>query len=187
MIDKDFMTETKIVGVTQFNDKGFPIQMLLRDLNAGDRLIFIRDYGNQYDENAIKIYSLEGDHIGYVSKELAKKIAPFLDKNTDYDLEGLVLQVTGGEEGKSFGCNIRIWIDGAEEDIEDLQESTPNAQQITETVSEIKIQGIAFGIIFILAAVFCWFALSHIWWGFYFVAIGLGLLGIYFIRLALKI
>ena len=118
MITKDFMTDTKIVGVSQFNDKGVPIQIILSNLKSGQRLAFLRDYGNKYDNNAIKAFSWDGHeliHIGYISKELAAEIAPFLDKNTSCDLEGVIHEITGGVDDKVYGCNIRIWIQSPNE------------------------------------------------------------------------
>lgn len=118
MIDKDFCTETKVVGVTKNNADGTPIQSLLPHLKSGDRLILIRDYGNQYDENAIKVYASIDEnprHIGYISASLAKEISPFLDENPKYDIEGVIHCITGGEDGKSYGCNITIWIQDPDE------------------------------------------------------------------------
>lgn len=118
MITKDFCTETKIVGVTKNNDRGIPIQSLLPSLKEGDRLILIRDYGNQYDENAIKVYASMGErlqHIGYISASLAENISPFLEENPKYDIEGVVHRITGGVDEKSFGCNITIWIQDPDE------------------------------------------------------------------------
>ncbi len=115
MIDKDFCTETKIVGVTKLNDHNIPIQSLLPSLKEGDRIILIRDYGNEYDENAIKIYNRDGNHIGYLSASLAENISPFLEENPKYDIEGVVRCITGGADGKSYGCNITIWIQDPDE------------------------------------------------------------------------
>ncbi len=118
MITKDFMTDTKIVGVSQFNDKGIPIQMILSNLKSGERLTFLRDYGNKHDNNAIKVFSWDGHeltHIGYISRELAAEIAPFLDKNMSCSLEGIIHEITGGADDKNYGCNIRIWIQSPDE------------------------------------------------------------------------
>ncbi len=118
MIDKDFCTETKVVGVTKNNDHNIPIQSLLPSLKEGDRIILIRDYGNDYDENAIQVYArIEQrlEHIGYLSASLAENISPFLEENPKYDIEGVVRCITGGADGKSYGCNITIWIQDPDE------------------------------------------------------------------------
>lgn len=117
MIDKNFNTYTKIVGVTQENDKGANIQDILPLLSKNGRLIFIRDYSNEYDENAIKVYyhaKNELIHIGHLNRELSANISLFLDENPAYDIDGIVDEITGGN-GKSYGCNIRIWIQNPDE------------------------------------------------------------------------
>ncbi|MBE6733382.1 MAG: hypothetical protein E7561_05230 [Ruminococcaceae bacterium] len=118
MINKDFTTITKVVGVTKFNENNYPIQMILQNLCHGDKLVFIRDYSNPYDENAIKVYAWcekQLTHIGYISKELTANLSPFLDDNSDLDLDGIVKEITGGYDGKSYGCNIEIWINNPNE------------------------------------------------------------------------
>lgn len=117
MLDKNFDTYTKIVGVTKENDKGTNIQDILPLLSEGGRLILIRDFGNKYDENAIKVYyhtKNEPIHIGYLSRELAADISAFLDENPTFDLDGIVDEITSGD-GKTYGCNIRIWIQDPDE------------------------------------------------------------------------
>lgn len=129
MINKDFFTHTKLVGVTQKNDKNFEIQNILPLLKVNGRIYCIRDYSNKYDSNAIKVYYFtknEGLHIGYIKRELSCEIAPFLDSHIEYDLIGAIEEITGGN-GNSFGCNIRIWIEDPEEpsyeDIEYFKQS----------------------------------------------------------------
>lgn len=130
MITKDFVADTKIVGVTAENDKGTPIQILLSMLKTGDRLIFIREYNNQFDSNAIKVFSQSGQHIGYISKELSAQLSPFLETNPQVELEGIVKEITGGTDGKLYGCNIRIWIqvsgEPSYEDVKFSQEQYKN-------------------------------------------------------------
>lgn len=113
MINKEFFTSTKIAGVEQNNDEGLNIQELLPRLSKNDRLFFIRDYGNIYDKNAIKVYCYNKEkstHIGYINKQLAAEISPFLDANPFCELEGCINEITGGGD-LSYGCNIRIWIE----------------------------------------------------------------------------
>lgn len=140
MIDKDFCTETKIVGVTKINDHNIPIQSLLPSLKENDRIILVRDYGNDYDENAIKIYNRDGNHIGYLPASLAENISPFLEENPKYDIEGVVRCVTGGADGKSYGCNITIWIqDPDEPSYEELHAFARNYTSEKENVEDPKI------------------------------------------------
>ncbi len=160
MIDKDFCTETKIVGVTKLNDHNIPIQSLLPSLKEGDRIILVHDYGNEYDENAIKIYNRNGNHIGYLSASLAENISPFLEENPKYDIEGVVRCITGGADGKSYGCNITIWIqDPDEPSFEELhafaKNYTPENQTwMTSTVNRSSNKHIWIILFLICAVVF---------------------------------
>ena len=123
--------------------------MILPELKTGERLIFIRDYGNKYDENAIKVFSRNGDHIGYIQKDLAADIAPFLDENIQYDLEGIVSQVTGGyDDNKNYGCNIHIWLSHSESD--DINNIISDKK--SKNTGAIYLTLIVYGIAIILAA-----------------------------------
>lgn len=145
MIDKNFDTYTKIVGVTKENDKGTNIQDILPLLSEGGRLILIRDFGNQYDKNAIKVYyhtKKESVHIGYLNRELAANLSEFLDENPTFDIDGIVDEITGGE-GKTYGCNIRVWIQDPDEpsydEIKAFQEHLKNQPKEKPHTADEKI------------------------------------------------
>lgn len=136
----NFNTNTKIVGVTSTNDKGTPIQILLSMMRSGDKLIFIREYNNPYDPSAIKVFSQSGQHIGYLSKELSTDISPLLDNDPALNLEGVVTEVTGGTDGKLYGCNIRIWIQASgEPTYEDIK--FYQGQCMNQSNPEVQHQG----------------------------------------------
>lgn len=144
MIYKDFFTYTKVSGATYKNDKDLDIQSILPLLKEEGRIYCIRDYSNEYDSNAIKVYYFtqhESIHIGYIKKELAAEIAPFLDEHPECDLDGAVEEVTGGN-GNSYGCNIRIWItDPSEpsyEEIKAFQESLKQENKINSQQEKAK-------------------------------------------------
>lgn len=145
MIDKNFDTYTKIVGVTKENDKGTNIQDILPLLSEDGRLILIRDFGNLYDKNAIKVYyhtKKESIHIGYLNRELAANLSVFLDENPTFDIDGIVDEITGGE-GKTYGCNIRIWIQDPDEpnydEIKAFQEHLKNQPKEKPPTADEKI------------------------------------------------
>lgn len=96
---------TKVVGVTKQNENRKNIQSILKDLYDGCDLTLKRDPKNQYDSNAIKVYA-EGEHIGYISKDLAKDLAPKMDKGVV--VTASIDEITGGEDGLYYGCNIKI-------------------------------------------------------------------------------
>ena len=103
---------TKIAGVTHKNEEGRSIQRILKDLTGYDpdslELTLERELNNPYDENAIKVYC-EGEHIGYIKAELAKKLADLVD---DGVVSGSVSEITGGTEGYPYGCNICLTVAG---------------------------------------------------------------------------
>lgn len=102
---------TKIAGVTHKNEEGRSIQRILKDLADYDpdslELTLEREPDNPYDENAIKVYC-EGEHIGYIKAELAKKLADLVD---DGVVSGVVCEITGGTEGYTYGCNICLTVE----------------------------------------------------------------------------
>src|SRR6056297_2600171 len=62
---------TKIVGHTFIN--GY--QDLLKEINIGETLIFIREPKNEYDPNAVKVMNSRGQRIGYIPKEKAEELS----------------------------------------------------------------------------------------------------------------
>lgn len=102
----EISTPTKVVGVTQDNDEGKPIQKILPTLSQYSSLKFIREPDNPHDKNAIKVYG-SYQHIGYINADLAKEIAPLMDQGKE--LNGNISEVTGGGE-HYYGCNIHISI-----------------------------------------------------------------------------
>lgn len=188
MINNNFHTMTKIVGVTYKNEDAVEIQSILQSLKPGENLFFIRDYHNKYDENAIKVYCKSG-HIGHLNKELAANISPFLSENDDYDLEGRVVEITGGN-GKSIGCNIEIWVEliSSFEDI-NSQSETPIQEETESEIStfELILKSIGIAISALFIGMICWSVLSKIWWFFYIVAVAAFSLAIYMLYLVIKL
>lgn len=112
---KEREMHTKVVGVTKKNEDDEKIQELLENISdicyEGELLSLEHESDNPYDENAIKVF-YEHDHIGYINRELAKELAPLVDQQR---VEAELCEVTGGEDGKSYGCNILIRIVSDEE------------------------------------------------------------------------
>ena len=100
---------TKIVGVTKENEDGMPIQDILEELAdenvEGDELDLEHEFDNPYDENAIMVFH-NGVHIGYLSRDLAKKLVDDVDAGL---VSAEIDEITGGGN-KSYGCNIAIKI-----------------------------------------------------------------------------
>lgn len=210
MVDKNFDTYTKVVGVTNTNDKGTNIQDILPLLSEGGRLILIRDFGNPYDENAIKVYyhtKKESIHIGYLTRELAANLSEFLDENPTFDIDGIVDEITGGN-GKTYGCNIQIWIQDPDEpsydeikafqetlkhptEYEDISSHSPIVNEPHKQDSNSNFELIADSIVYVLVAIFvgvlCFGLLGKIWWLFYIIGVGAFAFAAYMLSLIIKI
>ncbi|KAJ1333638.1 SMARC subfamily A3 [Microdochium nivale] len=88
--------EGKIVGVRYYSGVVTP----------GEMILCIREADNQYDSNAIRIDNVMRRQIGHLPRTLAKKLAPYIDKN-EIVMEGVLT----GEKG-SFECPIRLYVYG---------------------------------------------------------------------------
>lgn len=107
---------TKIVGVTARNDDGTRRQDLIEFLSPGEELELVRDPDNEHDENAVEVHDSGGDQLGFVRRELAEEVAHWLDEGIP--VEAIVLEVTGGDDGRNHGVNIELRVydgDGAED------------------------------------------------------------------------
>ena len=89
---------TKIVGVT-FDDR----QKHIASVRLGDHLTAVKEPNNQYDPNAIAVYSKK-HQIGYLSRQVANSL-----KNQD-KIDILVSQITGKDK-ETLGVNVIVTID----------------------------------------------------------------------------
>ena len=101
---------TKVVGVTKRNDEEKSIQSILKEMQEndceGEIVELEHEEDNRYDENAIKVIH-DGNHIGYINRELAAEIVGFVDAGM---VDAEISDLTGGEDGKTRGCNLLIQI-----------------------------------------------------------------------------
>lgn len=129
---------TKVVGTSKKNDEGERIQKLLEDISDyaydGMPLELEHESDNEYDENAIKVYC-DGDHIGYLKKELAAEIVDAVDEDC---VEAEMAEITGGD-GLSFGCNILLRVCDAP-----VEPILPYSQQRVELPPELVEKARAF-------------------------------------------
>ncbi|KAI0204912.1 SNF2 family N-terminal domain-containing protein [Astrocystis sublimbata] len=88
--------DNKIVGVRFYNGIVTP----------GESILCIREPGNPYDRNAVRINNIMGNQIGHLSRHFAQKLAPYMDKG-DLVLDG----VLNGYKGE-FDCPIRLYFYG---------------------------------------------------------------------------
>lgn len=94
---------TKVVGVTYHNHEGTDRQLLLPRCHRGDPLtiVFYRYRG----EPAYFVYAPCGE-IGNLNRDLAADLYADYGDSAIFNAE--ITEVTGGDSGRNYGCNIRI-------------------------------------------------------------------------------
>lgn len=95
---------TKVVGVTYDNDDGTSRQRILSYCRAGDPLAFI-PYSFK-GAPALAVTSKYGQ-IGNLSADLAAKLE--YDYDCDLILSGTISEITGGQDGLYYGCNLHMF------------------------------------------------------------------------------
>lgn len=85
-------------------------QQLLEELSEMDDIHLVREPNNPHDENAIAVLNPDGEKLGYVRSGLAKELVAYMELYPDSVLIGEILEITGDEVGKNYGCNIEISI-----------------------------------------------------------------------------
>lgn len=115
---------TKVVGVTFNNEDGSSRQDNIALLSIDDEVNLELFYYN--DEPAYLVTDIYGNGIGVLNKELAAEIYE------NYDCKGCefkawVSDIRGGEDGKNYGCSIKIII--YDENYENKNTYTPSRTQ----------------------------------------------------------
>ena len=100
----EIVIKTKVVGVTYEGR-----QSVIANMSEFDELDLVRNRNNARDKNAIAVF-YEDDQIGFLCRELAEKLAPLMDEGKEFSCE--VSEITGGENGLSYGVNIEIRQEG---------------------------------------------------------------------------
>lgn len=92
---------TKVVGVTFENRQEY-----IKKMKIGEKIFLERDRNNAYDKNAIKVINDKGFQIGFISKDLAPKIAEKMDSGIRF--RAAVSDITGNQDSGALGVNIII-------------------------------------------------------------------------------
>jgi len=83
------LIKTNVAGVT-FEGR----QDLIIKLNVGQSIKLVREPENIHDDNAIKVVVEDNSSIGYINRDLAKIIAPLMDKNNNITfIEGKISSI----------------------------------------------------------------------------------------------
>jgi single-stranded-DNA-specific exonuclease len=93
--------ETKVVGVTYEGR-----QAVVSILTEREQVFLIREPENAFDSNAVKVVRWDRQQFGYLNRELAKILAPRMDKSGRF-IKATVIRLFGGNSSNS---NIGVWI-----------------------------------------------------------------------------
>ena len=98
---------TKVVGVTYENRQSI-ISNLYRagKLSPDTKLVLRREANNPFDVFAVAVLTEDGQQLGYISKEQARDMSLGMHMGIVY--QAYVATVTGGNDGWSYGINLRI-------------------------------------------------------------------------------
>lgn len=98
---------TKVVGVTFDNDDGTNRQDILCCCDE-DTPIELQFYRYKGRPAYYVVNSYTDEILGNISADLTQKLYDYESDNME--LEAEIIEITGGEDGKWYGCNIRIKI-----------------------------------------------------------------------------
>ena len=95
--------ETNVVGVTYENR-----QIIISRLQPGEKIKLVPEPSNPHDPNAIKVCTYNGTQIGYINKDLARKIVNYFPTINDIKT-GYIKKIVGNRSiGQSLGVVITI-------------------------------------------------------------------------------
>lgn len=94
---------TRVVGVSFQNDDGTDRQEILSGLSVGEGMLL--KYFEYENEPAYAVTDAVGNRIGSLSKELA---ADIYRKYKDCYFSVMISDITGGDDGRKYGCIIDI-------------------------------------------------------------------------------
>ncbi|KAG1751540.1 SNF2 family N-terminal domain-containing protein [Suillus paluster] len=79
-------------------------------VGAGEEVRLIREPHNKYDRNAIQVMNIGGTQVGHISKQVAAKLAPLLDRGA-ITIEGVMHE--GNLSGFSYSLSMTLKIYGS--------------------------------------------------------------------------
>jgi hypothetical protein len=105
----DHQFYSKIAGVTRKNSDGTSRQALLAKCEEGEVLRLVREPDNPHDSNAVKVLTVAGEQLGYITATAAETVAREMDRG--HQVRALITDLTGGTADEpTRGCNIELTI-----------------------------------------------------------------------------
>jgi len=98
---------SKVAGVTENKRDGAWRELIVADCHSLEHLKLRPEPSNPADRNAIEVCRANGRQLGYLNAKLAAELAEKVKQGHSYT--ALVANVTGGDHGRWWGCNILIF------------------------------------------------------------------------------
>ncbi len=111
-------------------------QSLIAGLSTYDEIYMERDYFNRYDRNAIGVYTKSGLSIGWIPKEIARRLAPKLDDGDKYEIR--INRILGGN-GLSYGIEVILREIGSQPDFKQKIVDMINNQTLTHSETALNL------------------------------------------------
>lgn len=97
---------TKVVGVTHKNADGTDRQTVIRKCRLFENLALDHEEDNPHDPNAVRVFRINGQQLGYLNAGLAEEIVE--KSESGYHFAVFIKDLTGGNKGQSVGVNLLI-------------------------------------------------------------------------------
>ena len=95
-----------VSGEAQVNRDGSRRQRIIRGCRVGDELLLVREPKNPYDENAVALFTLRRQQVGYIPMEVSQAVASSLDAGIR--APAFIAKILGGTRDKP---NLGLMID----------------------------------------------------------------------------
>jgi len=97
--------ETRVVGVT-FENR----QAVVALLTEREQVFLIREPDNAFDSNAVKVQRWDHQQFGYLNRELAKLVAPRMDRYGRPVKATVTTLIGGNNPGSRLGVLIKFYL-----------------------------------------------------------------------------
>lgn len=112
---------TKVIGIRTEKSKSNA-----EKLKVGDIIKLLREPNNIYDKNAIAVYNINNEKIGYIARDDEKKLAEFMGEGNEYEAS-----VTSKKSGNGLSHYVDIQI--TKVDLQSYSNELSNSYQIQDT------------------------------------------------------